>query len=336
MIRLTRLFNEFYSSEKAGGLILVFATLFSLVLANSSFQKEYLGIWQLHLGGHDIVHWINDGIMTIFFLLIGLELEREIYRGELSDLRNASLPFLAALGGMVVPAGLFLLLNIGTGAMSGAGIPMATDIAFAVGILSLLGNRVPSSLKVFLTALAVVDDLGAILIIAIFYTSSLVFINLFIALAIFGLLIILNRLKVHNLIPYLAGGIAMWYFMLNSGVHATITGVMLAFAVPFGDGSEKSPSFILQHLLHKPVAFIILPLFAVANTCIPLAGNITDGLSQTYSLGIIAGLVIGKPLGILFFSFISVALGFCTLPHGLNWKRITGAGFLGGIGWQLH
>jgi NhaA family Na+:H+ antiporter len=335
MIRLTRLFNEFYSSEKAGGLILVFATLFSLVLANSSFQKEYLGIWQLHLGGHDIVHWINDGIMTIFFLLIGLELEREIYRGELSDLRNASLPFLAALGGMVVPAGLFLLLNIGTGAMSGAGIPMATDIAFAVGILSLLGNRVPSSLKVFLTALAVVDDLGAILIIAIFYTSSLVFINLFIALAIFGLLIILNRLKVHNLIPYLAGGIAMWYFMLNSGVHATITGVMLAFAVPFGDGSEKSPSFILQHLLHKPVAFIILPLFAVANTCIPLAGNITDGLSQTYSLGIIAGLVIGKPLGILFFSFISVALGFCTLPHGLNWKRITGAGFLGGIGFTM-
>ena len=190
---------------------------------------------------------------------------------------------------------------------------MATDIAFAVGILSLLGNRVPPSLKVFLIALAVVDDLGAIMIIAIFYTASLAFTNLFIALAIFGLLFVLNRMKVHNLIPYIIGGPAMWYFMLNSGVHATITGVLLAFAIPFGDGNEKSPSFILQHFLHKPVAFFILPLFAVANTCIPLAGNIQDGLSQTYSLGIIAGLVIGKPLGIWLFSFIAVAMGLCIL-----------------------
>jgi NhaA family Na+:H+ antiporter len=334
-MKLTRLFNEFYNSEKAGGIVLVFVTLLSLVLANSSIQKEYLSIWQHHLGGHDIVDWINDGVMTIFFLLIGLELEREIYRGELSDLRSASLPVFAALGGMLVPAGLYLLLNTGTGVMSGAGIPMATDIAFAVGILSLLGNRVPVSLKVYLTALAVVDDLGAILIIAIFYTTSIVFTNLFIALAIFGFLIFLNRIKVHNLIPYLVGGVAMWYFMLHSGVHATITGVLLAFAVPFGDGSEKSPSYILQHLLHKPVAFIILPLFAVANTCIALTGNIQEGLSQTYSIGIMAGLVIGKPLGILLFSFIAVSLGFSTLPDGLNWKRITGAGFLGGIGFTM-
>jgi NhaA family Na+:H+ antiporter len=335
VIKLTRLFNEFYSSEKAGGIVLVFVTLLSLGLANSSLQKEYLSIWQTHLWGHDIVHWINDGIMTIFFLLIGLELEREIYRGELSDIRNASLPVFAALGGMVVPAGLFLLLNIGTGLISGAGIPMATDIAFALGILSLLGSRVPASLKVFLTALAVADDLGAILIIAIFYTSSLMLTNLFIALALFGVLLLLNRMKVHNLLPYLIGGVAMWYFMLNSGVHATITGVLLAFAMPFGDGSEKSPSFKVQHFLHKPVAFLVLPLFAVANTCIPLSGNIMEGLSQTYSLGIIAGLVIGKPLGILLFSFIAVALGFCTLPDGLNWKRITGAGFLGGIGFTI-
>jgi NhaA family Na+:H+ antiporter len=335
VIKLTRLFNEFYNSEKAGGIVLVFVTIISLVLANSSFQKEYLTIWQLNLGGHDMVHWINDGLMTIFFLLIGLELEREIYHGELSDLRSASLPVFAALGGMLVPAGLFLLLNLGTGVMSGAGIPMATDIAFAIGILSLLGKRVPVSLKVFLTALAVVDDLGAILIIAIFYTSSIIFTNLIIALAIFGVLIFLNRLKVHNLIPYLVGGIAMWYFMLNSGIHATITGVLLAFAVPFGDGSEKSPSFILQHLLHKPVALIILPVFAAANTCIQLTGNIQDGLTQTYSLGIIAGLAVGKPLGILLFSFIAVSLGFCTLPDGLNWKRITGAGCLGGIGFTM-
>ena len=193
--------------------------------------------------------------------------------------------------------------------MSGAGIPMATDIAFAVGILSLLGNRVPPSLKVFLTALAVADDLGAIIIIAIFYTASLAITNMLIALAIFVALLVLNRMKVHNLIPYIIGGAAMWYFMLNSGVHATITGVLLAFAIPFGDGNEKSPSFILQHFLHKPVAFIVLPLFAVANTCIPLAGNIQDGLSQTYSLGIIAGLAIGKPLGIWLFSFIAVSHG---------------------------
>jgi Na+:H+ antiporter, NhaA family len=335
MINLTRLFNEFYKSEKAGGLILVFVTLLSLGFANSSFQSGYIGFWHTNLGGHDVVHWINDGIMTIFFLLIGLELEREIYQGELSDFRNASLPIYAALGGMLIPAGLYLLMNLGTGKMSGAGIPMATDIAFAIGVLSLLGKSVPSSLKVFLTALAVVDDLGAIFIIALFYTTSLAVTNLLIALGIFGFLILLNRLKIRNLIPYLAGGAAMWYFMSISGVHPTITGVLLAFAIPFGDGSEKTPSFILQHFLHKPVAFIILPLFAVANTCIPLAGNILDGMTQRYSLGIIAGLVAGKPLGILLFSFIAVSLGFCTLPPGLNWKRITGAGFLGGIGFTM-
>jgi NhaA family Na+:H+ antiporter len=335
MIQLTRLFNEFYNSEKAGGLILVFVTFLSLVMANSSLQTEYISFWHTSLGGHDLVHWINDGIMTIFFLLIGLELEREIYKGELSDIRNAALPVFAAFGGMLVPAGLYLLLNLGTDKMSGAGIPMATDIAFAIGILYLLGKSVPPSLKVFLTALAVVDDLGAIMIIAIFYTASLALTNLFIALAIYGSLIVLNRLKVHNLIPYLIGGAAMWYFMLNSGVHATITGVLLAFAVPFGDGSEKSPSFILQHFLHKPVAFFILPVFALANTCIPLAGNIQEGLSQTYSMGIIAGLVVGKPLGILLLSFIAVGLGICKLPAGLNMKRIAGAGLLAGIGFTM-
>ena len=335
MVRLTRLFNEFYNSEKAGGLILVFVTLLSLGLANSSFQAQYISFWNTSLGGHDLVHWINDGLMTLFFLLIGLELEREIYRGELSDLRDASFPVIAALGGMVVPAGLFLLLNIGTDVKAGAGIPMATDIAFAVGILSLLGSRVPSTLKVFLTALAVADDLGAIIIIAIFYTASIAYANLFIALCIFGFLIVLNRMKVQNLIPYLTGGAAMWYFMLHSGVHATITGVLLAFVIPFGDNSEKSPSFILQHFLHKPVAFLILPVFAVANTCIPLAGNIQDGLSQSYSLGILAGLVIGKPLGIWLFSFIAVSIGLSSLPEGLNWNRITGAGLLGGIGFTM-
>jgi NhaA family Na+:H+ antiporter len=212
---------------------------------------------------------------------------------------------------------------------------MATDIAFAIGILSLNGKRVPLSLKVFLTALAAIDDLGAIIVIAIFYTTSLAFTNLFIALGIFGLLIILNRLKVRNLIPYLIGGGIMWYFMLHSGVHAAITGVMLAFAIPFGNGSEKSPSFILQHFLHKPVAFIILPLFAIANTCIPIGGNWYSGLGQANSLGIIIGLTIGKPLGILLFSYIGVTLGLCTLPTELKWKNIIGVGFLGGIGFTM-
>jgi NhaA family Na+:H+ antiporter len=332
---LTKLFTDFFNSEKSGGLILVFVAFLSLALANSPLQTNYINFWQIDFVGHSLVHWINDGIMSIFFLLIGLELEREIYKGELSELKSAALPIFAALGGMVVPAGLFLLLNFGTDTQSGAGIPMATDIAFAIGILSLLGSRVTTSLKVFLTALAIIDDLGAIIIIAVFYTNSLSFTNLFIALAIFGILLVLNRLKVHNLIPYLLGGIAMWYFMLHSGVHATIAGVLLAFAVPFGDGGEKSPSYILQHFLHKPVAFFILPLFATANTCIAIGNNWQDGLGQLNSLGIITGLVIGKPLGIWLFSFIGTGLGLCVMPTDLTWKNIIGAGFLGGIGFTM-
>lgn len=335
MIRLTRLFDEFYHSEKAGGLVLVFATALSLIVANSAWQANYISFWNIDFGGHSIVHWVNDGLMTIFFLLIGLELEREIYQGELSDIKNAALPIVGALGGMLVPAGLFLLLNFGTNTQAGAGIPMATDIAFAIGILSLLGNRVPTSLKVFLTALAVIDDLGAIIVIAIFYTTSISYYNLFIAFGILGIQFILNRMKVYNLIPYLIGGIATWYFMLHSGVHATITGVLLAFVIPFGNGDDKSPSFVLQHFLHKPVAFIILPVFAIANTGIALGSNWTNGLSDTNSLGIIAGLVIGKPLGIWIFSFIGVGLGLCALPNDLKWKNILGAGLLGGIGFTM-
>ncbi len=332
---ITRLYNEFINSEKAGGLILVLTTLSSLVLANSFLGSNYINVWHYNLGGHTIVHWINDGLMSIFFLLIGLELEREIYRGELSNIKNASLSFFGALGGMIVPAGLFLLFNFGKESQAGAGIPMATDIAFAIGILSLLGNRVPASLKIFLTALAIIDDLGAIIVIAVFYTTTLAFVNLFIALGIFLLLLILNKFKIHNLIPYLIGGIAMWYFMLHSGVHATITGVLLAFAIPFGDGTEKSPSFILQHFLHKPVAFFILPIFAAANTCIVIGDGWQNGLSHPNSIGIIAGLLIGKPLGIWLFSFIGVGLGICVLPSDLKWKNIIGAGFLGGIGFTM-
>jgi Na+:H+ antiporter, NhaA family len=334
-MKLTHLFNEFFESEKSGGILLIFCTAVSLLIANSFLQDSYLQLWNFQIGGHSSTHWINDGLMTIFFLLIGLELEREIYVGELSSVKNASLPIVAAVGGMIIPAGLFLLFNFGTPTQAGAGIPMATDIAFAIGILSLLGSRVPASLKVLLTALAVIDDLGAIIVIAIFYTSSLAFLNLFLALAIFGILIILNRLRVHKLIPYFIGGIAMWYFMQQSGVHPTITGVLLAFAIPFGDGGEKSPSYILQQRLHKPVAFFILPLFALANTCIAFDSGWHSGLGQSNSIGIFAGLIVGKPLGIFLFSFVAVSLGLCALPHELKWKQIIGVGFLGGIGFTM-
>lgn len=334
-MRVTKLFNEFFNSEKAGGLVLVIATGLSLILANSFIKTEYISIWNTDIGGHSLVHWINDGLMAIFFLLIGLELEREIYKGELSSFKNASLPIFAAIGGMVVPALIFLGLNFGTETQSGIAIPMATDIAFAIGILSLLGNRVPVSLKIFLTAFAVIDDLGAIMIIAIFYSGSLSITNLLVAGGIYVLLIILNRLKVRNLIPYLAGGILMWYFMLNSGVHATITGILLAFVIPFGDGKAKSPSFILQHHLHKPVALFILPVFALANTCITIGAGWYNGLLESNSLGIMAGLLIGKPLGILLFSVAGVALGLCVLPSDLTWKNIAGVGFLGSIGFTM-
>ncbi|MBK9489729.1 MAG: Na+/H+ antiporter NhaA [Haliscomenobacter sp.] len=334
-MQASKLFNEFFNSEKAGGLILIACTMLSLIVANSSLGAGYHHFWQTDFAGHSIEHWINDGLMTIFFLLIGLELEREIYQGELSKIKDALLPLFAALGGIFVPAGLFLLLNYGTATQSGAGIPMATDIAFALGILALLGSRVPTSLKVFLTALAVIDDLGAIIIIAIFYTKTLLWTKLFIALGIFALLLVFNRLKVRNLIPYLVGGIGMWYFMLHSGVHATITGVLLAFAIPFGDGGEKSSSYILQHILHKPVAFVILPIFALANTAIVLSSDMGHTLTQNYSIGIALGLIVGKPLGIFLLTFLSITFGFCKLPDDLNWKSILGVGFLGGIGFTM-
>jgi len=331
----TKLFREFFASEKAGGLVLLGCTLVSLIFANTSLSGNYTGFWQAEIAGHSLEHWINDGLMAVFFLLIGLELEREIYIGELSSIKDTLLPVSGAIGGIIFPAGIFLLFNFGTPTQSGAGIPMATDIAFALGILSLLGNRVPTSLKVFLTALAVIDDLGAILVIAVFYTKTVLWTNLLMALGIYLVLLILNRKKVRSLIPYLIGGVLMWYFMLNSGIHATIAGVLLAFAIPFGDGGERSPSYMLQHFLHKPVAFLILPIFALANTAIELNTNLGELLSKRYILGIALGLVAGKPIGIFLAVYAAVAIGLCRLPEDLNWKSIAGVGFLGGIGFTM-
>ena len=334
-IKTTKLFNDFFHSDKAGGILLVIATVVSLFLSNSLFHSSYQQIWTADMNGHSTVHWINDGLMTIFFLFIGLELEREIYIGELSSIKNASLPILGALGGMLAPSLIFVLINFGKPTQIGAGIPMATDIAFAIGIMSLLGDKVPASLKVFLTALAVIDDLGAIIIIALFYTKTIVISNLVVSLTIFGLLLILNRLKIKNLTPYLIGGFIMWYFMLNSGVHATITGVLLAFAIPFGNGDEKSSSYRLQDFLHKPVAFFILPLFALANTAFEIESNVFSSIASSNGIGILCGLLIGKPLGIVSMCFLGSILGLCSLPAELTWKNILGAGFLGGIGFTM-
>jgi len=276
--------------------------------------------------------------MAIFFLLIGLELERELYIGELSSFKNALLPIVAAIGGMAAPALIHFSLNEGTPTQAGIGIPMATDIAFALGVLAILGKRIPAALKVFVVAFAVIDDLGAIVIIAAFYTAQLSVWHLFSALAIWALLIALNRLgRVMSLLPYLVGGALMWFFMFKSGVHATIAGVMLAFAIPFSakDDDERSPSHKLEHFLHKPVAFIVLPIFALANTAIVVDANWMQALTGANSLGIAAGLIAGKPLGVTLLCFAAVASGVCRLPSDLNWPHMIGAGILGGIGFTM-
>ncbi|MDM7922608.1 MAG: Na+/H+ antiporter NhaA [Pyrinomonadaceae bacterium] len=335
--KLSNTFKEFISNERSGAIVLIFCTALSLVIANTAFGPSYIGFWQSYAGPLSVEHWVNDGLMAIFFLLIGLELERELYVGELSNVRNALLPIVAAAGGLSVPALIHFGFNYGTPTQPGIGIPMATDIAFAIGVLALLGNRVPASLKVFLVALAVMDDLGAIIVIAIFYTADLSLAYLGGALGVFALLVVLNRLRVMSLVPYLLGGALMWFLMLKSGVHATIAGVLLAFTIPFThkEDDADSPSHILEHVLHKPVAFIILPIFALANTGIVLGGDIISDLTNSNSLGIILGLVTGKPVGITLLAFIAVAIGICRLPLDLNWKHILGAGMLGGIGFTM-
>ncbi len=335
---LSKTFNAFFNSEKSGGILLIVCTAASLLIANSPAGAAYAGVWQWQVGGLSVEHWINDALMAILFLFIGLELERELYVGELSDFRNALLPIFAALGGMIAPALFHFALNAGSPTQAGVGIPMATDIAFALGILALVGDRIPASLKVFVAAYAVIDDLGAILVIAVFYSATLSIGYLGGALAILLFLIVLNRVyRVMSLVPYLLGGALMWYLILKSGAHATLAGVMLAFAIPFSarDDDEASPSHRLEHHLHKPVAFIVLPLFALANTGIVFDGNWLQGLTSLNSAGIAAGLVLGKPLGVTLLCFIGVASGACLLPNGLNWRHVTGAGILGGIGFTM-
>lgn len=335
---LSNTFNRFFESEKSAGNLLILCTAISMAVANSAMGTAYLDFWQTKVGGLSLEHWINDALMAVFFLLIGLELEREIYVGELSDFRNALLPIVAALGGLVTPALIHFAFNSGTPAQAGFGIPMATDIAFALGVLALLGSRVPASLRFFVVAFAVIDDLGAIILIAVFYTAQFSLAYLAGALAVWMLLLVLNRFfRVMAMFPYLLGGALMWFLMLKSGVHATIAGVMLAFAIPFSDrdDDQQSPSHRLEHFLHKPVAFIVLPIFALANTGVVVGADWLNGLTSANSMGIAAGLIAGKPLGVTLFCVVAVALGICRLPPDLKWPHIIGAGMLGGIGFTM-
>lgn len=327
-------FSKFFSAEK-GGILLVICTLISILLANFFIGDAYVRFWHQPLGILSLEGWINDGLMAIFFFMIGLELKHELFVGELSSARTGMLPVFAALGGMLIPAGIYMAFNFGSDTQHGFGIPMATDIAFAIGILSLLGDKVPFSLKVFLTAIAVIDDVGAIIIIGLFYSDDLSVTYLLMAGGIMGVLLVLNFLRVRMLAVYLIGGIFMWYFMLQSGVHATLAGILLSFAIPFERGAEKAWSARLQKMLHIPVTAIILPIFALANTAIVFGQDWSAGLLAKSSLGIIVGLFVGKPLGILLLSYIAVKSKISELPGNLKWKEMAGAGMLAGIGFTM-
>lgn len=329
--------KRFINDEKSVGLILIICTVISLIIANSFLQHSYEHFWSFKIFGLSLEHWVNDGLMAVFFLMVGLELKTEMFIGEFSKPKNAILPMAAAIGGMLVPALFYFMINRNSElTISGIGIPMATDIAFALGILSLLGKRVPTALRVFLMALAVVDDLGAIIVIAVFYTSDFDLVNFLFALFVYLILIGLNKFKITSLTPYLIGGVIMWYFMLSSGIHATITGVLIAFVIPFNDIKEKrKPVTYLLHKIHIPVSFLILPIFALANTAIPINEGWHELLDTPLSLGIFAGLVFGKPIGITFASILVVYTKLAVLPQNVKWKNIIGVSCLGGIGFTM-
>lgn len=341
--RLTKAFKQFIESKSSIGILLILSTILAFSLANSRWYEHYHHLLELPLPinvgfinlDFNLEMWINDGLMAIFFLLVGLEIKRELVVGELSTIKKASLPISGAIGGMLVPALFYSLFNYGNPSQSGWGIPMATDIAFAIGILSLAGNKIPVSLKVFLTALAVVDDLGAILVIAIFYTQSLQMGFLTVALAILGLMFLLNYFDVNVMAIYLILGVIVWYCIFQSGIHATISGVLVAFTIPFKKRLEKSILHKLEHIIVNPVNFIIIPLFAFANTGIHLTGSIFDIVQSDIFKGIGLGLFLGKPIGILGASILSVRAGLSSLPVDIKARHLLGAGFLGGIGFTM-
>ena len=342
MTRHASVFKEFLESEAAGGIVLMGAAVLALIVANSPLSTIYFATLKSYVGPLNVGHWINDGLMAVFFLLVGLEIKREMLDGQLSTWPRRMLPGIAAAGGMAVPALIYVALNAGNGeALRGWAIPTATDIAFALGVLSLLGRRVPASLKVFLTALAIIDDLGAVIIIALFYTTDLSMLYLGGAFAVLGVLIVLNRMGVLNLVPYLLLGLVLWVLVLKSGVHATLAGVALALTIPLrvspgiAHDLERSPLHRLEHALHRGVAFIIVPLFGFANAGVSFAGISGSDLIQPLTLGVTMGLVAGKLVGVLGTSALAIKLGLADLPRDARWSHVIGVAFLCGIGFTM-
>ncbi|MFD1166859.1 Na+/H+ antiporter NhaA [Sphingobacterium daejeonense] len=336
-------FKDFFASSNAGGIMLFICVVFSMIIANSPLAGALQNLLDHQLGfENDSIHlkysvllWINDGLMAIFFLLVGLEIKREIVEGELSSPKKASLPILCAIGGAAVPAIIYLSLNAGQETASGWGIPMATDIAFALAVINLLGNRIPSSLKIFLAALAIVDDLIAILVIAFFYSSGIEVSCLLYAAAGLVILILMNRFNVLNPYLYLIPGVFIWYFVHHSGIHATIAGVLVAMTIPTNDTAIESPLERLEHALTKPVNFFIIPVFAFANTNITLESEMLGGLTSSLGLGITLGLLVGKPIGIMLTSYLCTKAKLSSLPEGSTWRHIFGVGLLAGIGFTM-
>jgi NhaA family Na+:H+ antiporter len=386
--RLVRPFQEFAKLESSGGILLIACTVAALIWANSPWASGYFHLWHTNLTfgfagkllSEPLHFWINDGLMALFFLLVGLEIKRETLVGELASFRKAALPIAAALGGMIVPAGFYLLFNHGADDAAGWGVPMATDIAFALGVLALLGNRVPASLRIFLAAFAIADDTGAVLVIAFFYTETISGIHLAVAGICFAGLIALNRAGVRHPIWYAILGVALWIAFLKSGIHATVAGVLLAMTIParqridshaflarsegilteFRDADAagermlmsarksaalhalardcervESPMLRFEHALGPWVNYVIMPVFALANAGVSLGTGAKNALVGPVGIGILCGLVLGKPIGITFFSWLTTRLGLAALPNGIRWRQILGAGALGGIGFTM-
>ncbi|TXZ75577.1 Na+/H+ antiporter NhaA [Vibrio mimicus] len=334
---MSDIIRDFFKMESAGGILLVIAAAIAMFIANSSMGEGYQAILHTYVFGMSISHWINDGLMAVFFLLIGLEVKRELLEGALKSRETAIFPAIAAVGGMLAPALIYVMFNFNDpAAIQGWAIPAATDIAFALGIMALLGKRVPVSLKVFLLALAIIDDLGVVVIIALFYSSDLSTIALTVGFIMTGVLFMLNAKHVTKLSVYLIAGLILWIAVLKSGVHATLAGVVIGFAIPLkGNKGEHSPLKHLEHALHPYVAFGILPLFAFANAGISLQGVSIDGLTSMLPLGVALGLFLGKPLGIFSFSWAAVKLGVAQLPEGINFKHIFAVSVLCGIGFTM-
>ncbi|MEZ8884516.1 Na+/H+ antiporter NhaA [Vibrio sp. 10N.222.54.F6] len=334
---MTDVIRDFFKMESAGGIILVIAAAIAMFVANSPLNEMYQGVLHSYVLGMSVSHWINDGLMAVFFLLIGLEVKRELLEGALKSKETAIFPAIAAVGGMLAPALIYVLFNSSNPeALQGWAIPAATDIAFALGIMALLGNRVPVSLKVFLLALAIIDDLGVVVIIALFYSGDLSTLALTVGFIATGVLFMLNNKHVTKLSVYLIVGAILWFAVLKSGVHATLAGVVIGFAIPLkGNKGERSPLKHLEHALHPYVAFAILPIFAFANAGISLEGISISNLTGMLPLGIAMGLLIGKPLGIFLFSWGAVKTGVAKLPEGVNFMNIFAVSVLCGIGFTM-